>query len=97
MAAQTTEPLPHGYHLADYVIDRRIGGGGFSLVYLAFDIDGQPVAIKEYLPGGIVKRGELGTLIVKITAEYKPNWIGVTQAALRQFAGDNKEVKAPVK
>ncbi len=63
MAAQTTEPLPHGYHLADYVIDRRIGGGGFSLVYLAFDIDGQPVAIKEYLPGGIVKRGELGTVV----------------------------------
>lgn len=46
---------------------------------------------------GTTKRGELGTLIVKITAEYKPNWIGVTQAALRQFAGDNKEVKAPVK
>lgn len=63
MAAQTTEPLAHGYHLADYVIDRRIGGGGFSLVYLAFDIDGQPVAIKEYLPGGIVKRGEMGTVV----------------------------------
>ena len=46
---------------------------------------------------GKAKRGEMGTLIVKITAEYKPNWIGVTQAALRQFAGDNKEVKAPVK
>ncbi len=46
---------------------------------------------------GKAKRGELGTLIVKITAEYKPNWIGVTQAALRQCAGDNKEVQAPVK
>lgn len=63
MAAQTTESLPHGYHLGDYVIDRKIGGGGFSLVYLAFDIDGQPVAIKEYLPGGVVRRGELGTVV----------------------------------
>jgi serine/threonine protein kinase len=62
MAAQTTEPLPHGYHLGDYVIDRRIGGGGFSLVYLAFDMDGQPVAIKEYLPGGVVRRGDQGTV-----------------------------------
>jgi serine/threonine protein kinase len=63
MAAQSTEPLPHGYHLSDYVIDRQIGGGGFSLVYLAFDIDGQPVAVKEYLPGGVVRRGELGTVV----------------------------------
>ena len=62
MAAQTTEPLLHGYHLGDYVIDRRIGGGGFSLVYLAFDMDGQPVAIKEYLPGGVVRRGDQGTV-----------------------------------
>mgnify|MGYP001764856251 CR=1 FL=1 len=63
MAEQTTPPLPQGYHLNDYVIDRRIGGGGFSLVYLGFDMDGQPAAIKEYLPGGVVKRGELGEVI----------------------------------
>lgn len=46
---------------------------------------------------GNTKRGDLGTLIVKVTAEYKPNWIGVTQAALRQWAGDGKETKAPIK
>ncbi len=63
MAAQTTDPLTHGYHLGDYVIDHQIGGGGFSLVYLAFDANGQPVAIKEYLPGGVVRRGELGTVV----------------------------------
>lgn len=63
MAAQISEALKQGYHLAEYVIDRRIGGGGFSMVYLGFDIAGQPVAIKEYLPGGVVKRGDLGTVI----------------------------------
>ena len=63
MAAQLTEPLAHGYHLGEYVIDRRIGGGGFSLVYLAFDATGWPLAIKEYLPGGVVRRGELGTVV----------------------------------
>ena len=73
MAAQLTEPLAHGYHLAEYVIDRRIGGGGFSLVYLAFDIDGQPVAIKEYLPGGVVKRGELGT-VVPVSSEKEASF-----------------------
>ncbi|MCU0840948.1 MAG: serine/threonine protein kinase [Thiobacillaceae bacterium] len=63
MAAQITEPLPSGYKLGEYFIDRKIGGGGFSLVYLAFDADGQPVAIKEYLPGGVVKRGGGGTVM----------------------------------
>ncbi len=63
MAAQITEPLKSGYKLGEYIIDRKIGGGGFSLVYLAFDLDGQPVAIKEYLPGGVVKRGDGGTVM----------------------------------
>lgn len=62
MAAQTTEPLPQNYQLGEYVIDRRIGGGGFSLVYLAYDHEGQPVAVKEYLPGGVVGRGETGSV-----------------------------------
>lgn len=62
MATQSTEPLPKNYQLGEYVIDRRIGGGGFSLVYLAYDLEERPVAIKEYLPGGVVKRGRLGTV-----------------------------------
>ncbi len=62
MAAQSTEPLPQNYQLGEYVIDRRIGGGGFSLVYLAYDHEGQPVAVKEYLPGGVVGRGETGSV-----------------------------------
>ena len=62
MAFQPIEPLPRNYHLGEYVIDRRIGGGGFSLVYLAYDSEGQAVAIKEYLPGGVVARGKLGTV-----------------------------------
>lgn len=63
MAAQSTPPLPRGYHLSEYVIDKRIGGGGFSLVYLAYDMEGQAVAIKEYLPGGVVTRDELGAVV----------------------------------
>ena len=63
MAAQSTPPLSRGHHLSEYVIDQRIGGGGFSLVYLAYDMDGVPVAIKEYLPGGVVTRDEVGTVV----------------------------------
>jgi len=45
---------------------------------------------------GSAKRGELGTLILKLTAEYKPNWQGTVQAALRHWAQpDGKTVKEP--
>ncbi len=56
MAEQTIEPLPHGFKLNEYLIDRKIGGGGFGIVYLGYDPTGQPVAIKEYLPDGLVRR-----------------------------------------
>ena len=47
---------------------------------------------------GSAKRGELGTLIVKVTAEYKPNWAGTLQAGLRHLSrGDGKTVKEPIK
>jgi serine/threonine protein kinase len=69
MAAQIPEPLPTGYQLEEYTIDRKIGGGGFSLVYLAFDPSGQPVAIKEYLPDGMVTREADGS--VKPMSEEK--------------------------
>ncbi|MBI5329005.1 MAG: serine/threonine protein kinase [Betaproteobacteria bacterium] len=62
MASQSTDPLAPGTRLGEYVIDRQIGGGGFSLVYLAYDMESQPVAIKEYMPGGVVTRDGLGTV-----------------------------------
>jgi serine/threonine protein kinase len=52
------DALPNGHYLQDYRIARKIGGGGFSLVYLAYDPQDQPVAIKEYLPLTLVRRGE---------------------------------------
>lgn len=43
--------LPNGFLLHNYRIERTLGGGGFSIVYLATQIEtGQQVAIKEYLP-----------------------------------------------
>lgn len=46
---------------------------------------------------GGAKRGELGNLNIRVVCEYKPNWQGTMNAALRRLSGDNKEVKAPIK
>ena len=49
--------LPKGYLLTHYRIEKPIGGGGFSYVYLATDEKtGEPVAIKEYLPSNQAHR-----------------------------------------
>lgn len=52
------EALPDGFELHGYRIEKTIGGGGFSIVYLATDVNNQPVAIKEYLPINQAKRLE---------------------------------------
>ena len=49
--------LPKGTKLEHYVIEKLLGGGGFSLVYLGKDTKTkQKVAIKEYLPSKIAYR-----------------------------------------
>ena len=58
MASQTNHPLPNGYQLNQYTIEKLLSSGGFSIVYLARDADGRPVAIKEYLPAALVIRAD---------------------------------------
>jgi serine/threonine protein kinase len=67
MAAQNNAPLPDGLEIAGYRIVKKIASGGFSIVYLAYDPDGNAVAIKEYLPSSLALRqaGELTPAISK--------------------------------
>jgi serine/threonine protein kinase len=69
MATQSNAPLPEGLEVGGYRIVRKIASGGFSIVYLADDPDGQPVAVKEYLPSSLVTRGP-GALVPTVTAEH---------------------------
>src|SRR5699024_4760447 len=57
---------PDGLEIGGYRIVRKISSGGFSIVYLANDEAGAPVAIKEYLPSTLVKRreGELAPQVI---------------------------------
>jgi serine/threonine protein kinase len=58
MASQANQPLPEGYQLQGYRIQKVLSCGGFSIVYLAHDEAETPVAIKEYLPSSLALRRE---------------------------------------
>jgi serine/threonine protein kinase len=72
--------LPDGILLDRYRIARRISSGGFSTVYLAQDAEGQPVAIKEYMPSTLAYRPE-GSLSPRIPAQSLRSY----QMGLRSF------------
>lgn len=66
---QINQPLPPGFQLDGYRIDRQLSLGGFSIVYLAYDEKGVPVAIKEYLPNALALR-TAGSVIPNIAEEH---------------------------
>lgn len=54
---QRPSSLPAGTRLDRYRIDKTLGGGGFSIVYLASDQEsGEVVVIKEYIPNRLATR-----------------------------------------
>lgn len=56
--------LSPGTRLENYIISHTLGGGGFSIVYLAEEAEtGEKVAIKEYMPLKLAHRGEDGCSI----------------------------------
>ncbi len=72
MATQPNQALPNGYRLNEYTIVRKIGGGGFSMVYLATDDQNSLFAIKEYLPGALVLR-TAGSVVVEASTDDNRN------------------------
>ena len=60
-------PLPPDTLIGGYRVVRKLSAGGFGVVYLAVDNDGQQVAIKEYLPSSLASR-PVGELLPPCTA-----------------------------
>ena len=57
--SQRRNSLPNGTLIDCYRIQRLIGSGGFSLIYLAEDEDtGGDVVIKEFIPKKFARRDE---------------------------------------
>ncbi len=68
MPTQINAALPAGFQLDEYRIERQLSLGGFSIVYLATDKNGNPVAIKEYLPNSLALR-TAGNVVPAIAEE----------------------------
>jgi serine/threonine protein kinase len=55
------DSLKPGTQLDGYLLEKTLGGGGFSVVYRAQQVNnGRRVVIKEYIPGKLAKRGRDG-------------------------------------
>ncbi len=73
--------LAAGSRIDRYEVQRCLGGGGFSLVYLAADLqNGQRVVIKEYLPSRLARR-DSGNAVVP----NDPSQVTRFDTARRQF------------
>jgi len=60
----SSNALPRGYRLDEYVIDSVLGTGGFGITYKAQDRKlGTWVAIKEYFPQDLAGRNEAMTIV----------------------------------
>jgi eukaryotic-like serine/threonine-protein kinase len=61
MSKTKPAPLPPDTLIGGYRILCKLAAGGFGIVYLALDSNGQRVALKEYLPSALALRdpGEL--------------------------------------
>lgn len=70
MAHASNHPLPSGYLLEGYRIERQIASGGFSIVYLAHDANQMPLAIKEYMPHLLALR-DAGETDVHIAPDHQ--------------------------
>ena len=72
--------LPPDTVIGGYRIVRKLAAGGFGVVYLAVDTEGQQVAIKEYLPSSLATRAP-GELLPQV----QPEKLSLYRLGLKSF------------
>ncbi|MEO7106012.1 MAG: serine/threonine-protein kinase [Rhodoferax sp.] len=80
-------PLPPDTTIGGYRIIRKVAAGGFGLVYLALDADGQRVAIKEYLPSSLASRAP-GELLPQV----QPEKLSLYRLGLKSFFEEGRSL-----
>ena len=87
MSKAKPSPLPPDTLIGGYRIVRKVAAGGFGLVYLAEDAEGQQVAIKEYLPSSLATRAE-GAL----QPEVQPEKLALYRLGLKSFFEEGRSL-----
>ena len=87
MSKANLAPLPPDTVIGEYRIVRRLSEGGFGMVYLAQNKQGQEVAIKEYLPAALATRlpGELVPLVM-------PDKLSLYRLGLKSFFEEGRSL-----
>ena len=91
--AKISHELPKGTILENYTIDQVMGGGGFSIVYLAHDENSKQVVIKEYMPIKLAAR--TGNLEVVATRDIYVERFAHGRRLFFQEAGTLINLKHP--
>ncbi len=87
MSKVKPSPLPPDTTIGGYRIIRKVAAGGFGLVYLALDADGQRVAIKEYLPSSLASRAP-GELLPQV----QPEKLSLYRLGLKSFFEEGRSL-----
>jgi len=80
-------PLPPDTKIGGYRVVRKVAAGGFGVVYLAVDAEGQQVAIKEYLPSSLATRGP-GELLPQV----QPEKLSLYRLGLKSFFEEGRSL-----
>ena len=87
MSKAKPAPLPPDTRIGGYRVVRKVAAGGFGVVYLAVDADGQQVAVKEYLPSSLATRAP-GELLPKV----QPEKLSLYRLGLKSFFEEGRSL-----
>ena len=80
-------PLPPDTLIGGYRVVRKVASGGFGVVYLAVNAEGQQVAIKEYLPSSLASRAS-GALLPQV----QPEKLSLYRLGLKSFFEEGRSL-----
>ena len=80
-------PLPPDTVIGGYRVVRKLSAGGFGVVYLAVDNEGQQVAVKEYLPSSLASRAP-GELLPQV----QPEKLSLYRLGLKSFFEEGRSL-----
>jgi serine/threonine protein kinase len=79
--------LPPDTLIGGYRVVRKVSAGGFGVVYLSVDSEGQQVAIKEYLPSSLATRAP-GELLPQV----QPDKLSLYRLGLKSFFEEGRSL-----